>query len=90
MQARNRRRIFIFDANAACVDFNPLGFESVVEWIVVEWVVVEQSGLYELRFALVIGWALDFRCIFFQNSENQSKTAELGLVRAGLLGEYLY
>jgi len=56
---------FIFDANAACVDFNPLDIESVVEWIVVEWIVVEQSGLNELRFALVIGWGLAFRCVFF-------------------------
>ena len=76
---------FIFDANAACVDFNPLDIESVVEWIVVEWVVVEwvvvewvvvewvvvewvvveQAGLYELRFALVIGCVLAFRCVFF-------------------------
>ena len=48
---------FIFDANAACVDFNPLGFELivveliVVELIVVELIIVEQSGLNELRIA---------------------------------------
>ena len=62
---RTAKGFFVLNANAACVDFNPLGFELiVVEWIVVELIVVEQSGLNELRFAFVIGWALAFRCIF--------------------------
>ena len=69
---RTAEGFFVLDANAACVDINPLRLKLIVKLTVKLLRVFEKFGLNELRlaFAFTFGGLLDaFACGLFQLAE---------------------